>query len=56
MLCNAHDDMSHFSIRSKQQRCYNATAEDPAHLSYYVRVTPVKQGPAGSTTADRESP
>ena len=23
MLCNAHDDMSNFSIRSKHQRCYN---------------------------------
>ena len=22
MLCNAHDDMSNFSIRSKHQRCY----------------------------------
>jgi hypothetical protein len=22
MLCNAHDDMSNFSIRSKNQRCY----------------------------------
>ena len=23
MLCNAHDDMSSFSSRSKHQRCYN---------------------------------
>ena len=23
MLCNTHDDMSNFSIRSKHQRCYN---------------------------------
>ena len=23
MLCNAHDDMSNFSIRSKHQRCYS---------------------------------
>ena len=39
MLCNAHDDMSNFSIRSKHQRCYRVLLSvegavgDPAKVS-----------------------
>ena len=31
MLCNAHDDMSNFSIRSKHQRCYTHEAGHYVH-------------------------
>ena len=31
MLCNAHDDMSNFSIRSKHQRCYTGATPKSLH-------------------------
>ena len=40
MLCNAHDDMSNFSIRSKHQRCYKAKKQQ----SIYLGNKPGKQG------------
>ena len=32
MLCNAYDDMSNFSIRSKHQRCYTDRPSAPSNL------------------------
>jgi len=41
MLCNAHDDMSNFSIRSKHQRCYISDGfdeiNDPNEISMLVK-------------------
>ena len=55
MLCNAHDDMSNFSIRSKHQRCYTgylavgrcSERPFPRHVSTGI---PLSQHHAVSTT------
>ena len=31
MICNAYDDMSNFSVRSKHQRCYRKDTQDLSH-------------------------
>ena len=47
MLCNAHDDMSNFSIRSKHQRCYIELAR---HRGLLGRAsTPLSQSIDGTT-------
>ena len=35
MLCNAYDDMSNFSARSKHQRCYNPSPLKKSHPEIY---------------------
>ena len=38
MLCNAYDDMSSFSARSKHQRCYNGAKQTLHSIEHFCRL------------------